>query len=98
VFDLGDNPFLKDRNRRSKLRRATRLRAWADPGGAAPVVDCVVVDVSEGGASVLAVGGGDLPDEFQLQLDMKRSLGQAEVMWRNGAAAGVTLAKVEKNG
>lgn len=96
--DYRSDPFLEDRNRRSHRRRATRVRAWADPGGVAPVVDCLMVDVSEGGASIVAVGGGDLPDAFQLQLDTKQSLGQAEVKWRNGAAAGVTLAKPEKKG
>jgi hypothetical protein len=96
VSDYSNYPLLEDRNRRSHRRRATRVRAWADPGGVAPVVDCIVVDVSEGGASVVAVGGGDLPNAFQLQLDTKQSLGQAEVMWRNGAAAGVTLARVQK--
>jgi hypothetical protein len=97
VFDLGDNPIIpKDSNRRRQRRRATRMRAWADPGGAAPVVDCLVVDISEGGASLVAVGGGELPDTFQLQLDTKQSLGEVEVKWRKGAAAGVAFAKAEK--
>ena len=91
-----DNPFLEDRNRRRDRRRPTRLRAWADPGGVAPVADCLVLDLSEGGANVMAVGGGDLPDAFQLQLDMKRSMGQAEVRWRKGVAVGVALEKPTK--
>lgn len=98
MFDYSTNPHLEDRNRRSHRRRATRVRAWADPGGVAPVVDCLVVDVSVGGASIVAVGGGELPDAFQLQLDTNQSFGQAEVMWRNGAAAGVTLAIAGKKG
>jgi hypothetical protein len=93
VYDLGDNPIVKDNNRRRNRRSPVRMRAWADPGGAAPVVDCLVVDVSDGGASLVALGGGQLPDSFQLQLDTKQALGQAEVRWRKGAAAGVKLAK-----
>jgi hypothetical protein len=93
LIDSYDNPFLSDRNRRRHLRRRTRIRAWADPGGAAPVVDCLVLDVSESGANVLAVNGGALPDTFELQIDMRSRMGQAEVAWRDGASVGVRLAK-----
>ena len=87
-----DSTFLEGRNRRRHPRRRTRVRAWADPGGVAPVYDCVVLDVSEGGASVVSVTGVDLPDSFELQLDAHRSMGKAEVAWRDGAAVGVKLA------
>ncbi len=86
-------PYLADRDRRRHLRRPARIRAWADPGGAAPVVDCVVLDVSEGGASVMSVNGAELPDTFELQVDMRMKMGQAEVAWRNGDAVGVKLDK-----
>ncbi len=94
--DFGDNPFLKDRDRRKKSRRATRQRAWADPGGIAPVVDCLIVDVSEAGASVAPLNGAELPDSFQLQVDMANAVGEAEVVWRKGSAVGVKLAKAKK--
>jgi hypothetical protein len=93
VYDLGNSPIVKDSNRRQHRRTPARLRAWADPGGLAPVIDCLVVDVSESGASIVALSGGELPDAFHLQLDAKQTLGKAEVRWRNGAAAGVLLAK-----
>jgi hypothetical protein len=93
VIDAYDNPFLSDRNRRRHPRRRTRIRAWADPGGVAPVYDCVVLDVSEGGASVVSVTGVDLPDSFELQLDARSKMGRAEVAWREGAAVGVRLDK-----
>jgi hypothetical protein len=88
-----NNPFLDDRNRRRHPRRHTRIRAWADPGGVAPVYDCVVLDVSEGGASLMSVTGVDLPETFELQLDNRSKMGQAEVAWRDGAAVGVKLDK-----
>ena len=94
--DFSDNPFLRDRDRRTKGRRATRTRAWADPGGVAPVVDCMIVDVSEGGASVTAVNGAELPDAFQLQIDRSNAVGEARVVWRKGHTVGVTLAKAKK--
>jgi hypothetical protein len=96
LFNSYDNPFLVDRNRRRHPRRHTRIRAWADPGGAAPVVDCVVLDLSESGANVMSVTGVDLPETFELQVDMRNKMGQAEVMWRDGASVGVKLDKPKK--
>ena len=93
LIDSYNNPFLNDRNRRRHTRRRTRIRAWADPGGVAPVYDCVVLDVSEGGANVVSVTGVDLPDSFELQLDARNKMGRAEVAWREGAAVGVKLDK-----
>ena len=93
MYDLGVSPIVKDSNRRQHRRSPARLRAWADPGGAAPVIDCLVVDVSESGAAIVALGGAELPNVFQLQLDTRQTLGKAEVKWRNGPAAGVTLAR-----
>lgn len=93
---FGDNRFLRDGERRKSVRRPSRARVWADPGGVAPVVDCVIVDISEEGAAVTAVAGAELPDAFQLQVDSSTPLGQAEVVWRRGNAVGVKLAKAKK--
>ena len=93
MIQKADSALSDDRNRRRQPRRPTRIRAWADPGGAAPVVDCVVIDVSEGGASVMSQSGVELPDTFELQVDMRKSMGHAEVAWRNGNAVGVRLEK-----
>jgi hypothetical protein len=62
-------------------------------GGVAPVVDCVMLDVSEGGASLTSVSGAELPDRLDLQLDTHSKIGRAEVAWRNGAAVVVKLDK-----
>ena len=93
MFQSDDNPFLADRNRRRHRRRHTRIRAWADPGGAAPVVDCVVLDLSDAGANVMSVGAAELPSTFELQVDMRNTMGEAEVVWRDGATVGVRLEK-----
>lgn len=94
---FGDNPFLSDRDRRKKSRRAARTRAWADPGGIAPVVDCLIVDVSEGGASVAALNGAEMPDSFLLQVDTANAVGEAKVVWRKGNAVGVQLARPKES-
>ena len=91
-----DNPLRKDRDRRKTSRRATRQRAWADPGGTAPVIDCVIVDVSEEGARVTPLQGAELPDAFRLQLDTAYAVGEAQVVWRTGATVGVKLARPKK--
>jgi hypothetical protein len=96
VGGYDDDPFLKDRDRRKGGRRATRMRAWADPGGIAPVVDCVIVDVSEEGAAVSPLDGAALPDTFHLQVDRTHPVGEAKVVWRKGNAVGVRLAKPKK--
>ena len=95
MLEIYENTFLEGRNRRRHPRRRARMRAWADPGGVAPVVDCTVLDVSDGGASVIAVNGADLPDAFELLLDTRRTMGKAQVAWRSGVAVGVKLDKAK---
>ncbi len=90
---FGENPFLRDHDRRRSRRRAAHTRAWADPGGIAPVVDCLIVDVSEEGAGVAALNGAELPDAFQLEVDVANAVGEAQVAWRTGRAVGVKLAR-----
>lgn len=92
MTDSRNNSSVDERNRRRHPRRPCRIRAWADPGGAAPVVDCVVLDISEGGANVMSLNG-NLPDTFDLQVDQHMKMGRAEVAWRDGASAGVRLEK-----
>ena len=91
-----DEPPSEERNRRKSRRRPAHVRAWADPGGVAPVVDCLIVDISDEGASVAPIVGSDLPDAFRLQLDASRVVGDANVVWRRGRAVGVTLTKRKK--
>lgn len=96
---MGQNKnFARDRDheRRRSVRRPSRKRVWADPGGVAPVVDCMIVDISDEGASLAVVSGGQLPDVFQLQSDSSTPLGEAEVVWRRDNTVGVKLAKTRK--
>ena len=78
-------------DRRNEARKKTRIRAWADPGGAAPAVDCVIVDMSSDGACVASVSGAPIPESFKLQLDTRTEVGEAAVMWREQNAVGVKL-------
>jgi PilZ domain len=80
-------------DKRAKARKPARIKAWADPGGAAAAVDCVIVDVSEDGARVASVSGAPLPEAFTLQLDQNTQVAEAAVMWRAQNAVGVKFAK-----
>ena len=77
-------------DRRVQLRRASGARVWADPGGVAPVIDCRIVDISDAGAQIAPLRGA-LPDEFLLQHETQRTLGDAKVVWRRGDAVGVKI-------
>jgi hypothetical protein len=79
--------------RRVKSRKPTTLRVWADPGGVLPVVDCRIIDMSDDGAQVAAVKGGELPDVFTMQVEASRIVGEAHVVWRTPQSVGVKFAK-----
>ena len=79
----------RDDERRNKPRKSTRIRAWADPGGVCAPADCVIVDISEGGARIASVGERDLPENFTLLNDAKSTFGEATVMWRAENMVGV---------
>ena len=85
--------FTGGKNRRHKDRRFENTRAWADPGGVLPVVDCQILDISEGGAHVRPVKDVDMPDAFTLQIDASRNLGEVNVVWRGERSVGVKFAK-----
>ncbi len=83
----------RDADRRGKPRKASNLRAWADPGGVLPVIDCRIIDITADGAQVAAPQGVELPDAFMLRLDSARVVGEAHVVWRKGEFVGVKFVK-----
>jgi hypothetical protein len=86
--------FSGDSDRRNKDRKIQNIRAWADPGGVLPVVDCQILDISDGGAQVRPVKiDVEMPDAFTLQIDPSRSLGEVNVVWRGERSVGVKFAK-----
>jgi hypothetical protein len=80
-------------DRRLQARKPTRIQAWADPGGAAPAVDCVIIDISPSGACIASVNGAPLPDTFSLQVDQKNEIAEAAVIWRVENTVGVKFVK-----
>jgi PilZ domain len=80
-------------DRRLQARNPIRVQAWADPGGAAPALDCLIIDMSPTGACIASVNGASLPDTFSLQLDQKNEIAEAIVMWRVENTVGVKFVK-----
>ena len=86
--------FSGDNDRRNKDRKIQNIRAWADPGGVLPVVDCQILDISDGGAQVRPVKiDVEMADAFTLEIDASRSLGEVNVVWRGERSVGVKFAK-----
>jgi PilZ domain len=75
--------------RRKSERLAVRASAKILLRDSAAPLDCVVTNVSDGGAR-LHLRGADLPDVFSLQFaDGKRR--DCRVVWRQGAEIGVSF-------
>lgn len=52
-----------------------------------PVLDCVVIELSAGGACVFVLGGADIPDRLTLlHAGVKKS---CRVIWRKGRRIGL---------
>ena len=86
--------FSGDSERRGKNRKIENIRAWADPGGVLPVLDCQIVDISDEGAQVRPMKKDvEMPDAFTLQIDASRNLGEVNVVWRGEHSVGVKFAK-----
>lgn len=75
-------------DKRAQTRKPTRISAWADPGGSAPAVDCLIIDLSDDGAQLVSVTGVPLPDKFTLQV-AKCEIAKASVVWRTERSVGV---------
>jgi hypothetical protein len=86
--------FSGDNDRRDEDRKIHNIPVWADPGGVLPVVDCEILDISDGGARVRPVKiDVEMPDAFTLQIDASCSLGEVNVVWRGERSVGVKFAK-----
>jgi PilZ domain len=70
-------------DRRTTPRRSVNSIAKMRFDGGLPPRDCVVMDISEGGARLLAADGAEVPEEFMLLLDSDADAGcRCRVVWR----------------
>jgi hypothetical protein len=56
------------------------------------LIDCVVRDVSIGGACLELANPATVPDEFDLTFDTARTLRACRVAWRSACRVGVAFA------
>lgn len=70
---------LLDERRREK-RWPMNLPAWLDPGGTALPIQCIVQDISTGGAKLFVSSGTILPTSFFVKVGAV--MHRAEVAWR----------------
>ena len=70
-------------DRRTTPRRSVNSAAKMRFDGGLPARDCVVMDISEGGARLLAAEGAEVPEEFVLLLEADAEAGcRCRVVWR----------------
>jgi hypothetical protein len=56
-----------------------------------PLIDCVVFDLSIGGAGIKIKNAAEIPDEFELTFDAARTLRACRVAWRSESRVGVAF-------
>jgi hypothetical protein len=71
---------------RQRVLRAARIRF----GGAAGAIDCVVRDISGGGAQIFVLTVSGIPSEFRLEFD-ESSARDCFVRWRVPNTLGVVF-------
>lgn len=93
VIHLGEiGPSASTGNAADK-RRSPRRRifkgAWAAFNDRHCSIPCTVRDISETGARLLAEGTVNVPDTFELIVDLDGTEANCEVVWRKGKEIGV---------
>lgn len=61
-------------------------------------MDCVVRNISTGGAMLLFTDAVDLPETFELEISQRQRTYAARVMWRHGKRIGVAFDSVSADG
>ena len=73
-----------------------RVAKYQTDSGALPR-DCIITDISQGGARLL-IAGPDVPDQFHLTISGEKLVREeCSVVWRLGEEIGVTFVTKQKN-
>ena len=78
-------------NRREEARARTLKGAKAVFNDGNSVVDCVIRDLSEGGARLKVETAIGFPDHFTLVMESQRARRNCRVIWRSANEIGVTF-------
>jgi hypothetical protein len=88
------NAFIEQRR---SLREDVRFPAWIDTGTGGSLIDCTVLDVSDGGARIGVAATARLPHEFYLVLSRSGTRRRCRLVWRSDDEAGLFyLAPLER--
>lgn len=75
---------------RRSMREQVQFPAWIDISDGKLPHDCIVLDVSDGGARILLLSPGKLPKEFWLVLTKDRTRRRrCRVVWRADTQVGL---------
>ena len=78
--------------KRKQVRRPLRRPAWIDRGPGTAALECVLWDISDGGAKLAAAHGRDqLPHRFELVLANGNLRRECRVRWRGKKFVGVAF-------
>ena len=78
----------------NERRRLPRTAIWKPAEvemSTASVTECIVIDISMGGAQLLLPANAPLADEFNFSFDRFRSNRHCRVVWRKNRNAGVAF-------
>jgi hypothetical protein len=78
--------------RRKDQRHRTYKAAEISFSGRSTAIDCVVKNVSEGGAALEVASPIGIPDEFDLVMTGDRTVRRCRVVWRKATRIGVKFA------
>lgn len=79
---------------RQYLRRAVHIPAKLIVDGDAPELDCVVLDISEGGARIGVEAAKEMPEKFTVVFTPRGSpYRRCRVVWRADSQVGVAFDK-----
>jgi hypothetical protein len=85
---------VQEKDRRKHARRAVRYKAWIDIRDSG-MIDCQLVDISEGGAKVEVSDPIIVPDRFVLLFSRQGSPQRpCKVVWRHDRHIGVQFAAI----
>ena len=73
---------------RREPRRLVRYKAWLRIDEDAPLVRCVLWDISDGGARIAVADPQGLPEQFSLRLT-EQMVRKCKVRWRDDRFVGV---------
>jgi hypothetical protein len=76
-------------NRRQGPRQRTMLAAQIELNNGGSALDCLVRNLSDGGARIKIEAAHTLPDRFQLHLIKTSTRRAAEVKWRTATELGI---------